>query len=305
MICVILGHMTVPEEMRQFIFSFHMPLFFFLSGFLYRGEFSARWFFKKVDALLIPYVLYGAIEVLTRWIVKDEDVTGLLRCYLLGNGVGITWFLTCLFVCELMGAGVVSVFERIKIAWVKWMAVVCIGGVGWWLGGLDVFCFMKWNIAIAALAFWLTGYLAAPFRHLEIRRSYVWNAAPILLLIGVAASTFQRVDMVAGKYGNPVLFYGTALVVIAALIMACKELLTWHRVLGHIGRRALLFMCWHNILPPIVLSVLLEIGINPESDPAIKLLVRAGNLALLVAVVELCNRYSRLLSGKARILSCR
>ena len=37
-ICVILGHMTIPETLRQFVFSFHMPLFFFVSGYLYHGR---------------------------------------------------------------------------------------------------------------------------------------------------------------------------------------------------------------------------------------------------------------------------
>ena len=38
MIAVIIGHMTVPVKVTDFIFSFHMPLFFLINGYFFKEK---------------------------------------------------------------------------------------------------------------------------------------------------------------------------------------------------------------------------------------------------------------------------
>jgi fucose 4-O-acetylase-like acetyltransferase len=52
MIFVIIGHMTVPEFVQKFVYSFHMPLFFAISGYLYNNQFTKKWCFRKIDSFL-------------------------------------------------------------------------------------------------------------------------------------------------------------------------------------------------------------------------------------------------------------
>ena len=49
------GHSGVNESMDIIIHAFHMPLFFFLSGYLYKD----RGIKKKAKPLLIPYFVFG------------------------------------------------------------------------------------------------------------------------------------------------------------------------------------------------------------------------------------------------------
>ena len=35
---VVIGHMNIPQDLSKIIFSFHMPLFFFISGYLYNEK---------------------------------------------------------------------------------------------------------------------------------------------------------------------------------------------------------------------------------------------------------------------------
>lgn len=35
MICVVIGHLDFGDNVRQYIYAFHMPLFFLISGFFY------------------------------------------------------------------------------------------------------------------------------------------------------------------------------------------------------------------------------------------------------------------------------
>lgn len=56
-ICVILGHMD-NDSIKQFVFSFHMPLFFMISGFFLSTKGKPRELLRKrVRALLPPYLL--------------------------------------------------------------------------------------------------------------------------------------------------------------------------------------------------------------------------------------------------------
>lgn len=64
---VILGHHQTI--FTQYIYSFHMPLFFFLSGIFHKNYNSYRNFFeKKIKLLIIPYFFF-AITLFLFWLV--------------------------------------------------------------------------------------------------------------------------------------------------------------------------------------------------------------------------------------------
>lgn len=63
--CVILGHLGITEHLHDYISSFHMPLFFFISGYLYyyKGDFIP--FLKKdIKTILLPYYYLNFLVLL-------------------------------------------------------------------------------------------------------------------------------------------------------------------------------------------------------------------------------------------------
>lgn len=91
---VVLGHCISAKEVeyapiRNFIYSFHMPLFIFISGLLYKPK-------RMIDiavSLLVPYLIYQLSNIL--WIIKGSivhlslDYTTILKMLVsivLGNG---------------------------------------------------------------------------------------------------------------------------------------------------------------------------------------------------------------------------
>jgi len=52
---VIIGHLNTP--FTTFIFSFHMPLFFLISGFFQSKELSIHSIFKNFRKTIIPYII--------------------------------------------------------------------------------------------------------------------------------------------------------------------------------------------------------------------------------------------------------
>ena len=76
---VLLGHL-VPEtsKLKFYIYSFHMPMFFFISGYLFKYKNNIKYLIKdKFKKLIIPYFVFNVISLVitvilgTRYSIKD------------------------------------------------------------------------------------------------------------------------------------------------------------------------------------------------------------------------------------------
>lgn len=143
-ILVILGHaiqFTLPDYENafafRFIYSFHMPLFFFISGYLAnRGCFKKGVISKRVLQLLVPFVIWALIGPLLK--SGTLDLAGFIDT-LLYPDKGL-WFLYNLFVYSAIFTGVEWLHEKAKIN--RWIIV---GGGYIVLGALMVVFLTKFN----------------------------------------------------------------------------------------------------------------------------------------------------------------
>lgn len=120
-ICTIIGHtVAFGSQTRNLIFSFHMPLFFLLSGYTIKTiskdkMFSATW--KDFKRLVFPFFVLGFVNVLLLVMLEDAEFIPCLKLqikrFMWGNGndyleilfeppikmfgVGVIWFLVALF----------------------------------------------------------------------------------------------------------------------------------------------------------------------------------------------------------------
>lgn len=63
---VVLGHLRLPNSFAtQLIYSFHVPLFFFLSGLLFHFDANRKEHIKKAfSRLVVPYFLINAFFIM-------------------------------------------------------------------------------------------------------------------------------------------------------------------------------------------------------------------------------------------------
>lgn len=107
-ILMVIGHVQSP--IRDFIFSFHMPLFFFISGYLFKDRDSTDILKRNWKKVLIPYLLtciaiwlFMALLHKYTWGLSiflangSESVWGFE-----GYSVGPLWFLVCYSVSLLL-----------------------------------------------------------------------------------------------------------------------------------------------------------------------------------------------------------
>jgi len=173
------------DNMLVYVNSFYMPLFFIISGFFYNDKYSLSTFIKrKVDSLLIPYILCGGFHLilwcLTKYIGMNLQLTPkeAIIGFLWNNNVnfpiaGALWFLTCLF-----GTSVLfRIIGLIRGDILKFVLCCVIT-----LFGLYIKFFLPWsfNTMFVALGFYGIGYLIKKYELLRNRYSFVSSICSII-----------------------------------------------------------------------------------------------------------------------------
>lgn len=305
MCCVILSHMTIPKPIVHAIFSFHMPLFFFASGYLYRQNISGRWVLRKLDSLLIPYLIYSWLGVVIRPFWYGEAMSTLVRGPLLGNGLGFTWFFMALLLAELLGALIVRFIQGRTLLLGVVASLLAALGFLYERSGWPCICMSA--IIPQATVLWIIGWLFKTenvFDRLLRVRSIVFRCAILSILLCLCALSFaQRVDMSSVRTGNPLLFYGTAIsfVIIIALVLISLKHTSW--MLIYIGKNSLLFLAGSQFIPLTFVKLLEQCGLMVNIGGVVKLAERVVALGLVFAFVWTANRYAPLLCGKTRLFS--
>ena len=111
---VILGHIyDASNPIKIWLYSFHMPLFFIISGFFANKNIEFKVLFKKkFKSLIIPYISFGIITIVL--MIITNGLSGKLKEYvyffITGVGRDALWFLPCLFIIEI----IFSIINKIK-----------------------------------------------------------------------------------------------------------------------------------------------------------------------------------------------
>lgn len=110
---VVFGHVFFPTdaygcEIKNFVYAFHMPLFFFLSGYLFKKKEGFFCFAKKnVKSLIVPYIFFNVLCCLLDLpLISDVQFhKNAVADFLIGGGhsySGASWFLLSLFFVRLL-----------------------------------------------------------------------------------------------------------------------------------------------------------------------------------------------------------
>lgn len=102
MISIVMGHIYTTSLLRKYLYSFHVPAFFFLSGYCFHYSRNFKLFlYKKIKTVVIPYFSFSLFSILL-FAVGSKIVNSLsriLECNPLKNITNI------LFVCNMYYIG--------------------------------------------------------------------------------------------------------------------------------------------------------------------------------------------------------
>jgi fucose 4-O-acetylase-like acetyltransferase len=138
---VVMGHndfSLLSPFLFKLIYSFHMPMFFFMSGIFFKPDLSFLTLLRRrFDSVLKPYIfitllIFFATISFTK-VSFAQSITRLLKA-LYGNGHYLDWvqlwFLPHLFVVSLFAFLFYRLTRRINAPWIKWGLLAAIQVIG-------------------------------------------------------------------------------------------------------------------------------------------------------------------------------
>lgn len=302
------------------IFSFHMPAFFFLSGMTFHPEKQGNFgsfVVSRIRKRLVPYfaaVAAGVLICLLRPLYRaalfhadPKEVLTWIFYYAQPREIymGQVWFLMALFFAELFAYGWFRLFQKRHLL-VRGYSLLLLAWAAIYIPKIDPYLpwgdRLPWKVdtAMAASVFLILGYYASELHLIERLRKYAWLAGPVCTCLNYCFGVrlFGYTNMCDCAYSPAPYYYTAALAGIVALLSGaavCRGSRFWQ----FCGRNSLfMFIMQTFAIYWVVEWVTAVTGItcNPMFDvPGDKfaLAVSAGAFVLMIAMALVWNRIRR------------
>lgn len=317
-VLVVWGHVLADNSpIKIWIYSFHLPLFFLVTGMLmaYRQKWAGKRLFDnftaKAGQLLYPYLTFSILAIL--WVIVYQvvfhtgsvsNITRIVLDTLFLDGYRTLWFLPAIFFAELLFIGL----SRLKTRYffLTLLVLYCM------LSGyffrvelpisetlLDNVAFKTVNIInralIGTLFIWL-GYIIFPILERKpgnFKNNLLALAGVLVFAANIAVSQINRlVDLHYSVVNNPLLYYICALSGSLSLILILKYFLVHNSVFEYFGKNSLVIMATHFTLPVIFIAEkivsITRVSIGYVFDSLLTLVLI---MLFEVAIIEVINRF--------------
>ena len=225
--CVIYGHLhpfvDEPDMLvRKYIYSFHMPIFFMISGFLF-GEKVVGDKFKYIKGmakkLLIPYLFYNVYIVLGLIFKHDNVQEVLIRLITINMPTNAPcWFFFAFFIIKVV-ADICSYKSRIIIAFS--LAIVYCAAI--LLYGIRLDSFFCINAILCGFIFYVFGQICRKI--FTYSRAIKISVTIICLLLTILiVPRYERFDMYVGNCSFPVAYLMASAASSLAVLLMCNLL---------------------------------------------------------------------------------
>lgn len=146
--------------LSDLIYSFNVPLFFLIAGFLCHKQPVKLYVIKKVKRILVPYYFFGLLKLLYSWLISNkfahgEGINQLLNYILIGD---LYWFIYALFIMYIIAIWFWNIKNK-KVYYVILMLLIIINSLhssGWIEFNVEYFQLHK---VIQYLPYFLVGYI--------------------------------------------------------------------------------------------------------------------------------------------------
>ncbi len=306
MVLVVIGHCVFHGPVFSFLSTFHMPLFFVISGLCFSEARHSRlsaFFVSRLKTLVFPALVFTVFYVAMGLCLDRSATVEAVRSMPYGGPPGALWFLDILFVVEMAYALVLRAVRRLRLPVVATVAVLSV--FLYVLGSLasraQVRAPFSLLSALSAFAFYALGHLARPLwsRMRGCRPSVVIPAACAVLILLYNRFSPQPLAMANNNSVGLADFLPAVVGVVMTLFVAKDVAALGFRpaakALAWIGRNTLAVMGLH--VPFISLSVACVKPLVP-SHLLYKLVEQLFVWAMCVASARLINAKAKWMLGR-------
>lgn len=300
---VMLGHCYLDTKYTFWFISFHMALFFFLSGYTFKIKEKYLTFLKKkARTLLIPYLFFVVVTMLCNGVLaiihgNTYDVISILKSYLVQNRYTLLWFLTCLFLADQC----MFLLGKLYVKWRKkceyWLIAGMIELVLFYLYQMMVGINLPWNadLVLIGLAFMNFGKYLYEIKFMgKITGNPLVLGGGLLLLCVILSGYnyfyYGKVDWYSNVYGNVVLYLFSAFSGVIATILIMYGLKC--DKLAELGKNSMMFYGLHRlIIDNLVFVVYPRLGIQIREGSIFSLFIAGLSVGIAIGMLTLFNYF--------------
>lgn len=275
MLLVIFAHINYMQPSLTIIYSFHMPLFFIISGMMFKkGKYKSfkPFIFSRLKSLICPYMFFSLISYMAYILIRiisdglsNINVLELLKLFgqifIAQNSLKLAynlqlWFIPCLFLSEVIYW---ILCDKVSNNAFRYALIIIIVAFGWFtespLCRVD-FSVLPWNFSSAcfSLGFFAVGNESFQhFKKLEFPHGicdYIKIIVAICIIIPILfclAKLNGKISIGSRELGNGFLLYITGILG-TFIIMLLSFLVRSSKVLQFIGLNSFYYMAVHKIL---------------------------------------------------------
>lgn len=294
-LCVIAGHLG-NVRINQFVYTFHMPLFFIISGFFISDKYDTNtYIYKKAKQLFKPYVftcvVICIISIINNILAKDiAQLIGDLKYWILasiyGAGgnmdtlhyfppIGAIWYLPAIFFA-------VCIVNALKNNEKCIMLIILISYIGYKTSQL-IWLPLSVQAGMTASFFTYIGYYAKQKKILDKQINSVYMIG-MFAVWGICIIYGGQLYMVQNYFGNGFLDVIGAICATYLIICFSKWISKYkiiNQMLSFLGKNSLIILCVH----------LIELKMFPWSRISITLLQKyIYKIILISLLVAIINR---------------
>lgn len=289
-LCVILGHISF-HSLSIWIYSFHIPLFFFLSGYLFNEKRSFIPFLrKKIKTLLIPYVFFSFLYICfdKEFVISFYSLKTICINFVLQQRYTPLWFISSLFVANILFYFLLKFFHIIYFQILISLFVSIFVAVCWyddkgysmfWNTDISMFVIPYMLIANYAKKFDLLNVIVRTNKYLCLFLFFVLNN-----VIG-GINYFMSGEMI-DLFNNTLGYFPLAYLeaVFGILVIYNISTIRKSNVIQYIGRNSLVIFALHLMVYDFIRFLYSQLGIFQSSLSTSLMLIRDLTSLLLILV---------------------
>ena len=302
-VAVILAHLAVGK-IGVWLYTFHVPLFFFLSGYVFSDKSNFREFIiKKSKSLLIPYfalsiplILFTSLLQFRSGTLSFSSFITLIQTFIFQERYSTLWFIACLFFLNILFYLICKLIKNDIIKGCICLVLLTVGLVYYRYGGKP----LPWNtdVCFTAVIFFYGGYILK--KHPVIFEK-IKNQKILTLILFFAFGVINVVcgylthkisgngmEMFDSTYGYPPLTFISAFAGIFAVILF-STLLTIKPV-KFIGENSLYYYAWHQTIMIYIADKIvnkLDLYIILQSVPFSYYFIRFGQTVFIIITLTI------------------
>lgn len=304
-IFIVAGHVIDNNSIPvKWLYSFHVPMFFFAAGAVYSKRALLYDIKRRVSTVVIPYFAFGAVELIywqlleRRFRPTNQSFPDALLGLLCGqfNKLDFNshlWFLPCFFITVVF----YNILTNIGGKWTAFGVSAAMSVIG------EIFdmpeLFWGLNRVFKYIGFYALGNAAAELKTAERIR-------PQSTLLKISEATLfvtTSVTLVYLGLTDGAMRYVTGIIGIGGIFII-SLIIGKYRPLEYIGRITLVILCVHGTVYRVLLKLIsLASGKDTEivrQAPYYAAIVTAATIAACAGVYELLSRIFPVIIGKPR-----